>query len=77
MNTEIVEQIVKNTSPKTSTQIVVSGNSTKIHTFFPIQSRWTAHESTRWLWSNWRLVIVFQIIIQATIFFDILLVSLK
>ena len=34
MNTEILEKIEKNTSPKTSTQIVVSENSTKIKTTF-------------------------------------------
>jgi len=34
MNTEILEKIVQNTSPKTSTQIVVSENSTKIKTTF-------------------------------------------
>ena len=34
MNTEILEKIERNTSPKTSTQIVVSENSTKIKTTF-------------------------------------------
>ena len=34
METEILEQIERNTSPKTSTQIVVSENSTKIKTTF-------------------------------------------
>ena len=34
MDTELLEQIERNTSPKTSTQIVVSGNSTKIKTAF-------------------------------------------
>jgi len=34
MNTELLEQIERNTSPKTSTQIMVSENSTKIKTTF-------------------------------------------
>jgi len=34
MNTELLEQIERNSSPKTSTQIVVSENSTKIKTTF-------------------------------------------
>ena len=34
MNTEILEKIERNTSPKTSTQTVVSENSTKIKTTF-------------------------------------------
>ena len=34
MNTELLEQIERNTSPNTSTQIVVSENSTKIKTTF-------------------------------------------
>ena len=34
MNTELLEQIERNTSPKTSTQIVISENSTKIKTTF-------------------------------------------
>ena len=34
MNTELLEQIERNTSPKTSTQIVVSENLTKIKTTF-------------------------------------------
>jgi len=34
MNTELLEQIERNTSKKTSTQIVVSENSTKIKTTF-------------------------------------------
>jgi len=34
MNTEILKQIERNTSPKTSTQIVISENSTKIKTTF-------------------------------------------
>jgi len=34
MNSEILEQIERNTSPKTSTQIVVSENSTRIKTTF-------------------------------------------
>ena len=34
MNTEILEKIERSTSPKTSTQIVVSDNSTKIKTTF-------------------------------------------
>jgi len=34
MNTELLEQIVRNTSLKTSTQIVVSENLTKIKTTF-------------------------------------------
>jgi len=34
MNTEVFEKIERNTSPKTSTQIVVSNNSTKIKTTF-------------------------------------------
>jgi len=34
METEILEKIERNTSPKTSTQIVVSENSTKIKTIF-------------------------------------------
>jgi len=36
MNTELLEIIERNTSPKISTQIVVSENSTKIKmTFYP------------------------------------------
>ena len=34
MNTELLEKIERNTSPKTSTRIVVSENSTKIKTTF-------------------------------------------
>jgi len=34
MNTEILEKIERNTSPKSSSQIVVSENSTKIKTTF-------------------------------------------
>ena len=34
MNIEILEKIERNTSPKTSTQVVVSENSTKIKTTF-------------------------------------------
>jgi len=34
MNTQLLEQIERNTSPKISTQIVVSENSTKIKTTF-------------------------------------------
>jgi len=34
MNTEILEEIERNTPPKTSTQIVVSENSTEIKTTF-------------------------------------------
>jgi len=34
MNTEILEKIERNTSPKTSTQILVSENSTKIKMTF-------------------------------------------
>ena len=40
IDTELLEKIVQNTEPKTSTQIVVSENSTKIKTTFntPIES---------------------------------------
>jgi len=43
MNTEFLEQIERNTSPKPSTQIVVSENSTKLKTIFnlPIELDWT------------------------------------
>ena len=39
-DTELLENIVQNTEPKTSTQIVVSENSTKIRTTFnpPLES---------------------------------------
>jgi len=37
MNTELLEQIQRNTSPKTSTKIVVSDNTTKIKTAFTPQ----------------------------------------
>jgi len=42
-DTELLEKIERNTYPKTSTQIVVSENSTKIKTTFnpPIELYWT------------------------------------
>ena len=48
MNSKILEQIEQNTSPKTSTQIVVSDNSTRIKTTFhpPLELL----ENMRWLW---------------------------
>jgi len=78
MNTELLEKIERNNSPKTSTQIVVSDNSTKIKTTTfnpPLELDRT--RSTNWLWSISRHIILFRICLMKTMFSDILLVSLK
>jgi len=49
-DTELLEKIVQNTELKTSTQIVVSENSTKIKTTFNPPISWIERESVRWLW---------------------------
>jgi len=76
-NTEILEKIERNTSPKTSTQIVVSENSTNIKTTFnpPIELDRTRKYEMALV--NLETYIRFRICLMKTAFFNILPVSLK
>ena len=77
MDLELLEQIERNTSPKTSTQIVVSENSTKIKTTFNppiVLDRTRKYEMAL---VNLERIIRFRIFLMKTTFSDILLVSLR
>jgi len=71
----LLEEIVQNTEPKSSTQIVVIDNSTKLKTTFNPQSNLTKTESMKWLWSILRPTDHSRTSVKAIMFFGIHLVS--